>query len=208
VSQEGGLRERKKLATRAALSRAAIRMALERGMEQVTAEAVAEAAQVSTRTFHNYFANKEEAILEGAWSTIGILLDDLRDRPAEEPIWDSLEYLITRYMIGVAAKRPEHLTRARLMRTSPALMLPNRVLSERFIREFAEVVAERTGTDTTRDLYPNLVVAAAHAATSSAMRLWNNGESGLNPAELVAQAFKLLRQGLPEPPRSLQADPQ
>jgi AcrR family transcriptional regulator len=63
MSGQTGMRERKKAATRAALSAAAMRLALERGMENVTAEAIAEAADVAPRTFHNYFSSKEEAIV-------------------------------------------------------------------------------------------------------------------------------------------------
>jgi hypothetical protein len=57
-----GLRERKKIATRQALGLAAMRLAIERGLDNVLVEDIAEAAGVSTRTFNNYFASKYEAI--------------------------------------------------------------------------------------------------------------------------------------------------
>ncbi|MFJ5829452.1 TetR/AcrR family transcriptional regulator [Streptomyces sp. NPDC093089] len=58
-----GLRERKKRATRAALSEAALRLALERGPDQVRVEDIAETAGVSPRTYNNYFASREQAIV-------------------------------------------------------------------------------------------------------------------------------------------------
>jgi AcrR family transcriptional regulator len=58
-----GLRERKKQATRKALREAALRLAVERGPDQVRVEDIAEAAGVSPRTYNNYFASREQAIV-------------------------------------------------------------------------------------------------------------------------------------------------
>jgi AcrR family transcriptional regulator len=58
-----GLRERKKQATREALREAALRLAVERGPDRVRVEDIAEAAGVSPRTYNNYFASREQAIV-------------------------------------------------------------------------------------------------------------------------------------------------
>ncbi|MFD5806163.1 TetR/AcrR family transcriptional regulator [Streptomyces sp. NPDC127020] len=58
-----GLRERKKQATREALREAALRLAVERGPDHVRVEDIAEAAGVSPRTYNNYFASREQAIV-------------------------------------------------------------------------------------------------------------------------------------------------
>lgn len=57
------LRETKKAATRATLAHAAARIALAEGAEGLTVAAVAGAAGVSPRTFHNYFASMDEALV-------------------------------------------------------------------------------------------------------------------------------------------------
>src|SRR5258706_9266112 len=59
----GGRRERKKLATRQALSAAALRLALEHGPDNVRIDDIAEAAGVSPRTYNNYFSSREQAII-------------------------------------------------------------------------------------------------------------------------------------------------
>lgn len=58
-----GLRERKKQATREALREAALRLAVERGPDRVRVEDIADAAGVSPRTYNNYFASREQAIV-------------------------------------------------------------------------------------------------------------------------------------------------
>jgi AcrR family transcriptional regulator len=58
-----GLRERKKQATRAALREAALRLAVQRGPDRVRVEDIATAAGVSPRTYNNYFASREQAIV-------------------------------------------------------------------------------------------------------------------------------------------------
>jgi AcrR family transcriptional regulator len=63
VSQLISLRERKRTETWAALHDAAARLTLEKGPESVTVEQIATAANVSPRTFFNYFSTKEDAIL-------------------------------------------------------------------------------------------------------------------------------------------------
>ncbi|MBM9465665.1 TetR/AcrR family transcriptional regulator [Nakamurella leprariae] len=58
-----GLRERKRQATREALRTAALRLALEHGASKVRVEDIAAAAGVSPRTYNNYFASREQAIV-------------------------------------------------------------------------------------------------------------------------------------------------
>ncbi|MBY6307408.1 TetR/AcrR family transcriptional regulator [Streptomyces clavuligerus] len=63
MDSKPGLRERKKLRTRAAISEAAIALFLEHGFQQVPVARVAEAAEVSKRTLFAYFPTKEDLVV-------------------------------------------------------------------------------------------------------------------------------------------------
>lgn len=58
-----GLRERKRLATKNAIQLAALELAQERGIDQVTVDEISHAANISPRTFFNYFRSKDAAII-------------------------------------------------------------------------------------------------------------------------------------------------
>jgi AcrR family transcriptional regulator len=59
-----GLRERKKLRTRASIQKEAMRLFLEKGYEETTIEDIAEAVEISPSTFFNYFPSKEAVVFQ------------------------------------------------------------------------------------------------------------------------------------------------
>ena len=61
---EPGLRERKKLQTRQAIHEAALTLIDEQGLEATTIDQICAAADVSSRTFFNYFPSKAAALLQ------------------------------------------------------------------------------------------------------------------------------------------------
>ncbi len=67
---ETGLRERKRAETRERLETAAVTIAARDGLEHATVDAICQAADVSPRTFFNYFDSKEDAIVGLRDSTI------------------------------------------------------------------------------------------------------------------------------------------
>ncbi|WP_240809476.1 TetR family transcriptional regulator [Microbispora catharanthi] len=207
MSREGerpGLRERKKQETRIALSWAAIRLAVERGLENVRVEDIAAEARVAPRTFNNYFSSKGEAIAARHLDRARLIAQELRRRPASEPLWEAIKIaVVTQLAMGASydARQPDQQWQAgiRLMVSEPSLqgeMLKANAIAE---DELAAAIAERTGTDVARDLYPRLVAGAAGAAIRVAMDQWLRADPPVPVRPLIEDALDRLSAGLPEP---------
>src|SRR6185503_19091821 len=141
MNENTGLRERKKAETRAAISQAVLRLSLERGLEAVTADDIAAAANVSVRTFHNYLGTKEEALVAAWRSEFQVHVDALRDRPTGEPILVSLEDVFAGIATSVVANPGDVEAHVDLLWTSLAMARYRSVVLDEAIRMVTEVVA-------------------------------------------------------------------
>ena len=198
MNSELGLRERKKLATRVALSHAAWSLMIERGLDAVTPDMIAEAADVSPRTFRNYFASREEAILDAFLQRGLPLVESLRARPAGEPVWDSLLELLPTAVAEIVGARDDLVVVMRAIRDNPAMLAQHLVVFERTYSRLAEVIAERTGTDAQHDLAPRLLAAAAASALKTSIELWAESDTDVLLPDLIREGLGRLRAGLPQ----------
>lgn len=82
--------ERKRHAVKAGISEVAQELFVSQGYDATTVDQIAAAAGMSRRTFFRYFASKED-VMTGRFELVADdLVIALRDRPANEPAWDSL----------------------------------------------------------------------------------------------------------------------
>jgi AcrR family transcriptional regulator len=185
-----GLRERKKLDTRKALSDAAARLAFERGFENVTRDDIAATAGVSLRTFSNYFAGKYDALAYRQIERTRRSLAVLRQRPAGEPLWTAVTAALLEPLQAEGAEDflPNTAQQAELRKLVLASEIRMAVSKEVFA-EWVDEIAQRTGTDPSRDMYPRLVVGVIRAVVEAAMDTYIQADP---PAHITT----LLRQGL------------
>jgi AcrR family transcriptional regulator len=175
---EGGLRERKKRATREALSTAALRLALERGPDGVRVDDIAEAAGVSPRTYNNYFSSREQAIVAGIAAERALRADRaLRARPADEPLADAVvEAVVSALATGHDVGHAE----LALLTSAPALRAAFLDMVGAVERPLAAAIAERTGRpdDPAVEVLAAAVAAAARVAAGRWLRSWvGSGEA-------------------------------
>ncbi|WP_432969165.1 TetR/AcrR family transcriptional regulator [Dactylosporangium sp. CA-233914] len=79
------LRERKRERNRAATVEAAWRLFIERGYDHVTVQDICAAADIAPRTFHRYFAAKEDIIAEPVRRMNALTDEHIAAAPAELP---------------------------------------------------------------------------------------------------------------------------
>jgi AcrR family transcriptional regulator len=184
-----GLRERKKLATRQALSWAAMRLAAERGLANVLVEDIAAAAGVSPRTYNNYFASKEAAICAIVADRAVLVRTVLAGRPADEPLADAvLAAVIAPYDLPADPDR-DWMVRTRQVLAEPALRGEFLKAMTALERTLAEGIAARLGTDV--GLFAQVVAAAAMGATRVGIEHWLHSGSTEPFTAVVATAVRM-----------------
>ena len=148
------LRERKKLATRRSLRRVALDLVAERGFAHVTVEDIAEAADVSPRTFFNYFPSKEAVLFGTDPERVAALRERLIHEAPGETALDALRAVMVSDARAVAEELSElggdpadWLRRMKEARTDPHLRAAHAAQMAMVERAITEGLAERLGTD-------------------------------------------------------------
>ena len=200
-----GLRERKKLDTRRALSDAALKLMFEQGIDNVTREAIASLAGVSVRTFSNYFAGKYDALAYRQTERMRRSIAALRQRPADEPLWTAITEAVMETLeedfSDTHSDENRVPCRAELVEIRKLLLSPEirNATSKELFDEWVEAVAERTGTDPARDMYPRLVAAVVRAVGDAATEAYAVADPPVAITTLLRSAFADVAAGLPAP---------
>jgi AcrR family transcriptional regulator len=191
---EPGLRERKRRATRLAIQQAALRIAIEDGLAAVTVDEISRRADVSPRTFFNYFPNKEGAIL-GEDPT---LADDaaraafVAGGPTGDLLADLGALLVhsTRELIEERGLIEE---RQQVLRAAPELFSRRMESMKEFQAEVERAVVERIAGQepdpTALRRQARLASLVALAALRHAWWEWSDGDGDTHLVEELERSF-------------------
>jgi AcrR family transcriptional regulator len=194
-----GLRERKKLATRLALHRAALQLVAERGLDAVSVDDIADRADVSPRTFFNYFSTKDDAVLGLDPEAGRQQVENLLARPADESPVDALRAVARAQAADMAGETELWPLRMTVIDTHPSLVGRLAASFGESERAFAEAIARRTGTRVGVDVYPTLLAGVAGVAMRTALHRWLATDFTASLPDLVDEAWAALAAGLPAP---------
>ncbi|GIF10657.1 TetR/AcrR family transcriptional regulator [Actinoplanes teichomyceticus] len=163
-------RDDKRRQTRLALIGAALRLADERGADRVTVDEISAAAAVSPRTFFNYFATKEDALvgdpLEGCTDTRRLLL-----AAPPGPALAAVQAALTPAVRQIQDDRELWLLRLRVIMNNPQLLPRLAAAAATAEHEMTAAIAERLRLPADH-AYPPVLAAATGAALRVAMMRW------------------------------------
>ncbi|TFB73321.1 TetR/AcrR family transcriptional regulator [Cryobacterium glaciale] len=199
-----GLRERKRLATRRAIQYAVLTLSRERGIDHVTVEDISRVANVSPRTFFNYFPSKDAALIGDAPGLASA--EDIEVFVAGGPDSDvlaDLAVLLSKSLQRTEADREIHQLRRTVMKEN-AYLFGMRMATlrdfedqlqqiiERRFRADAPAVADDTALEgDTAELNQRalLFTLVAVAAIRHAWRCWAEGDGASPLSERVNASF-------------------
>jgi AcrR family transcriptional regulator len=195
-----GLGERKRQRTRETVADTALRLFAARGFDQVTVEEIAEASEVSPRTFFRYFAAKEDTLFAESDAGRNVLLEALATQPDDVPVLDALQGAM-RSVAGYYADQRDRLCMRHEVVTS-SLSLRSRT-AERQQRWESDVVSHVRAlgrADDMDDFELRLLVASTTTALRVAIEVWvaagsSDPASGAALADLLDVAFQRLCAG-------------
>ncbi|WP_043635696.1 TetR/AcrR family transcriptional regulator [Nonomuraea candida] len=179
-----GLRERKKAETRQAVHEAALRLVVEHGLDDVTVEAIADAANISRRTFSNYFSSKEDALLYGEEQRIRTLVEQVRAQPPGLTAWQALRGSAEGLHRQLGEPEREWSLRTRLARRHPSLLARQLANHARLERDLAEAVSGRSS-----DVPPRVLAAAFLVGLRLASHVWAEEREARTLREVMGETL-------------------
>jgi AcrR family transcriptional regulator len=172
-----GLRERRRRQTSADIRDAAVRLARERGFDKVTIDEICAEAGISSRTFFNYFPNKESAI---AYGPSDIPADLVAEFVAAGPapysvVLSELITLAAHHLRDVPPPRELAEGCLELAKTSPAVLSAFLAELERFQNHLTDIVVRRQKMRPDDEM-AGLISALALTAIRSGIESWTSGK--------------------------------
>jgi AcrR family transcriptional regulator len=184
------LRERKKLKTREAIQREALRLFEKQGYEETTIEQIAAAVEISPSTFFNYFPSKEDVVFYDAYDPM--VASMLAARPLDEPLSVSFRQVLQSVASVFERDRDVILERSKLLLREPELKAGVWQQLENARDFLCALIAQRSDRDP-HDLEIRVIVMALLGAIMEATQEWVMQDGNAPFADYINRALDLVR---------------
>ncbi|SMG45337.1 TetR/AcrR family transcriptional regulator [Agreia pratensis] len=190
-----GLRERKRAQTAEAIHVSAAELALERGLDATTIDAISDRADVSPRTFFNYFQSKEDAMLGIDESAVAAELD--REREHDPDVLVAVFDLIYAVFEASGGNRTRADLKRKVMHEHPQLMTRQMVRVAELDDRLSGIIAGwlvddarfAEGSDEQRRDAAQIILGVCLATVRGAMKKWASAPRGSNTSAETRKNF-------------------
>ncbi|WP_172592045.1 TetR/AcrR family transcriptional regulator [Subtercola boreus] len=202
-----GLRERKRIATSRSIQQAVLELSRDKGLDNVTVDEISRRADISPRTFFNYFSSKEAAVLgESPFSLPSAEVEAFVHAGPEAPIFDGL-LAIMRAIADIDSQDFDmHQLRKLVIRDYPHLLVQRITSMREFEIDLTSVVERRLIEDDrvtaasgeipdqqAEGERARLIALVAIAAMRHAWAWWAESPDGQTMSSLLSRSFRELR---------------
>lgn len=188
-----GPRERRRVRTMREIQGEALRLFESHGYSETTIDQIAEASDISPRTFFRYFPTKEDVVL---WDEYDAVIGELlAERPPDEPIGETLRAVTRSAIEGLYRHDPERLlARDRLLFSEPALRARFLEFAREGVQQIGAAFAATRGL-AADDLMLQVTAAALIDAVGWAVDRWQASDGKADLLALVDEATNALVDG-------------
>jgi AcrR family transcriptional regulator len=199
TSETLGLRDRKRIETRERLEKCAVTLVMRDGIENATIDAISDLADVSPRTFFNYFDSKEDAILglRDVEMTDEAIAAHIAANPDADAVESIVRLIVTRLGTSIT-DRDVRATRLELVLRHPQLMgrqfAQMTRMAERLSTAVAAILDRDPRFDGADSPTAELVLAVCGAAVRVAVMELAASHSEPDTEQLQKRAIVLVRE--------------
>lgn len=190
------LRERKKAQTREALAEAALRLFADRGFDHVTVDEIAEAAQVSRRTYFRYFPTKEAVVFPDRERRHRRFQEMLAARPADEAPVETVRRALMALARDYEENRSRVMLQQRILEGSAVVLAYDAELDRQWERTIAVALGDRGRVRAAVRRRARLQAGALMGAIRAILNEWYAGAGRGDLEALGQEAFDLLTYGM------------
>jgi AcrR family transcriptional regulator len=183
-----GRRERKRRQTRERIESAALRLFLERGFEATTIEDITEAADVSKRSFFDYFPSKEEVVAAWQDGFARELIGAVAAQPEDASIVDVIEAAVNS-ALRTAVADPQSLALAALIHNTPTLQARDQLKYAKLEKKLADALSARGSGGEEERLRFGMLAAAVVTMLRIGSERWMRSPQDISVEQFARNLF-------------------
>lgn len=187
LTEQTGLRARKRLRTQRAIREAALTLFSEQGYEDTTVEQIAELAEVATATFFRYFPGKADVVLNFQDALLPALWEAVVRRPPEEGDFLAVKNAIKQVWL-VEFDKELTARLAKIIAQSPPLRRLSQDIGRGWVLGVGKALALRRGNDRAPEDF-TLRARVALAVFSHAIGVWIAGHCVADLGDVIEEQY-------------------